>query len=108
MTSANQHDWLSGSYSFHELLRRDLSLSHETLAAELGVPHAANVVSIRHADYGEWPEEDQFAIAFARADYDRGVIELATGRYCHHFVLYRIKRKRPSKPRTYFQEDEQE
>lgn len=65
------------------------------------------IISRRYID-SEWPAMDDIVIENARKDYDKGKIELVTGRDGFYQLLYRIPRQRIAKRRKpYFTLEEE-
>jgi hypothetical protein len=92
--------WKQGNASF-EVLMTKYHCTIAQLADGLEVPHPENIIAFRHVQEW-WPFEFVSIIMAARAMYDSGHVELATGRTGNHFFLYSFVRKVPGKHRNYF------
>lgn len=76
-------------------------LTTEELCRGLGLAKPEFIVAIRSVFNG-WSEYDHDRITAAQQLYDAGIIELVTARTQFNFILYKIIRKSPAKPRMYF------
>lgn len=74
--------------------------------ADLGHDYfRAFIVSRRHADYSQWPAEDEAAIEEARAKYEAGTHTICQQRDRNWFVLFCVPLKTRVGARKFFRTD---